>query len=42
MLERSITAYETNQLSAEVLFALVRAKDATDRAADLIRSRISG
>jgi len=42
MLERSITAYETNQLSAEVLFALVRAKDATDRAADLIPSRISG
>jgi hypothetical protein len=41
-LERFITEHETDQLSGEVMFALVRAKDANDRAADLIRKRVRG
>ena len=42
VLERFITQHEADQMSGEVMFALVRAKDATDQAADLIRKRVRG
>jgi len=42
LLERFITAHESDQLSGEILFAAIRAMNAIDRAADLIRRPMSG